>query len=281
MGGASNEIEVFTVPSRPTTDQKVAFVARASDPSRTARIEILVNQRRVKACDDSVCMYLGGPFPAGTIRYAANAFDKSGNRATTGWQEVTVRAVDTTPPVLQVSHRPSRPRADQRVTLSAQATDPGGVAKIEVKVDGHPVRSFAGATASLTLGPFPQGTVTYEVSAFDQAGNRAWSGHKRFVVTEAQPAGRSSISGQVTNHRRHCTEVAAYNLDRPGQPRTGSVDPNTGKYRIRDLPDGRYRVVPLASGKFDLLVQPKHRDLACQGQQSHTANFEITGIFQG
>jgi hypothetical protein len=281
MSGANNEIVVFTVPSRPTTGQKVTFVARASDPSRAARIEILVNQRRVKACDDSVCTYLGGPFRAGTIRYAANAFDRRGNLTTSGWQEVTVRAVDTTPPVLRVWHQPSRPRTDQWVRIRAEAEDPGGVAKIEIKVEGRPMRTFSGATAGLSLEPFPKGTVTYEASAFDRAGNRAWSGRKSFVVTPVLPVGRSTISGRITNQRRFCKEVAAFNLDRPGQPHTGTVNRDTGKYQIRNLPDGRYRVVPVARGKLDLIARPKHHDLRCHGEQSHTADFEITGALEG
>jgi hypothetical protein len=281
MSGASNEIMVFTVPSKPKTGQKVAFVARTSDAARAVRIEIFVSKRKVKACNDSVCMYLGGPFPASTMRYAANAFDKGGKRITTGWKTVTIRAIDTKPPVLQVSHRPARPRANQRVTISASAKDPGGVARIEIKVDGHPTQKFTGATASLTVGPFPQGMVNYEVSAYDKAGNRAWSGRKSFVVTAAPPPGRSTIAGRVTNHHRNCKEVAAFNRDQPGKARTGLLD-SSGNYRIRNLPDGRYRVVPLPSGKFSLLLNPKSRNVTCKGQQTHSGQqFEITGIFEG
>ena len=281
MGGSTSEIMVFTVPSEPKTGHKVAFVVWTSDAADAARIELWVNNSKVKACNDSVCMYQGGPFPAGTVRYVANVFARSGARMTSGWKEITIRSTDTTPPVLQVSHRPSRARTNQRVVISASAKDPSGVARIEIKVAGHPLQKFTGAKASLTVGPFPKGTVSYEVSAFDKAGNRAWSGRRSFVVTEAQPTGQSTISGRVSNHRQNCKEVAAFNLSQPGQPRTGSLDSN-GNYRIRNLPDGRYRVVPLAAGKFDLVLNPKSRDVTCKGQQSHTGvNFQITGIMEG
>jgi len=281
MGGATNEIMVFTVPSEPKTGHKVAFVAWTSDAARTERIEILVNRRKVKACNDSVCMYLGGPFSAGTVLYAANAFDRGGNRTTTGWQTVTVLPTDTRAPVLQVSHRPSRPRADQRVTISAQAKDPSGVSKIAIKVDQHTLREFPDSKASLTVGPFPKGTVSYEVSAYDKVGNRAQSGRRSFVVSAAQSPGKSTISGRVSNHLGNCKEVIAYDLDRPGQPRIGSLDSN-GAYRIRNLPDGRYRVAPSASGKFDLVLNPRNRDVTCKGQQTHSGvNFQITGITEG
>lgn len=279
MGGAS-QVLVFTIPSEPKTGQKVVFVARADDPARTARIELWVDKRKVKACNDSVCLYQGGPFGAGTVTYAANAFDKGGNRTTSGWQQVTIRAADTQPPVLQVQHRPGRPATNQKVTILAQARDPAGVAKIEIKVDGRVVQTSAGEKCSYTGGPFAPGTVSYEVTAYDRAGNKAWSGRKSFVVTAPQPAGASTISGRITGQRKFCTGVAASNLDRPGKAHTASVD-GGGNYRIRNLPDGRYRVYPLAGGKFDLIAEPSHRDVTCRGSGAHTVNFDIKGISEG
>jgi hypothetical protein len=279
MGGAS-QVSVFTIPSEPKTGERVAFVARTNDPARTVRIELWVEKRKVKACNDSVCLYQGGPFPAGRVTYAANAFDKGGNRTTSGWQQVTIRAVDTQAPALQVQHRPSRPATNQRVTILAQARDPGGVAKIEIKVDGRVVKTCTAEKCSVTGGPFPRGTVTYEVTAYDRAGNKAWSGRRSFVVTAPQPSGTSTISGRITGQRSSCRKVAASSYDRPGQPHTASVDAN-GNYRIANLPDGRYRVYPLADGKFELIVEPSHRDVTCKGSGTHTASFDIRGVFDG
>jgi hypothetical protein len=214
------------------------------------------------------------------VTCAANAFDKGGNRATSGWQQVSIQAADAQPPVLQVQHRPGRPSTHQKVTILAQARDPGGVAKIEIKVDGRVVETSTGAKCSYTGGPFPKGTVTYEVTAYDRAGNRAWSGRKSFVVTVPIPVGASTITGRITGQRQFCKTVAASNLDRPGQPHTVRVDAN-GNYRIANLPDGRYRVYPLPGGKFDLIAEPRHRDIACQGSGTHTVNFGIQGIFEG
>lgn len=280
MGGAPSQPLAFTVPSDPQTGQKVAFVARATDPDRTARVEIWVDGRRVKTCADSACLYYGGPYAAGTVTYAATSFDKAGNRASTGYKKVSIQAVDTTPPLLRVQHRPSRPQAGQRVTFIARASDPSGVAKIEIKVNGRVVKTCSAETCSCSGGPFPQGTVTYEVTAFDQAGNKAWSGRKSFVVTAPPASGASSVTGKITGERKLVNKVGASNLQHPTQAITATVK-GDGSYRIDNLPDGRYRVSPLAAGKFDVISQPTHRDLTCQGRQSHTVNFHIEGVFEG
>jgi hypothetical protein len=225
-------------------------------------------------------MYLGGPYAAGTVTYAAVAYDKAGNRAATGYQRVAIQATDTTPPLLRVRHRPTRPRTGQRVTIVAQASDPSGVVKIEMRVNGRLVKTCSAETCSYVGGPFPQGTVTYEVTAFDRAGNRAWSGRERFVVTAPQPTGASRIAGRVTGQRQLVKKVGAVNLERPRQMVTAAVASN-GTYQIRNLPDGRYRVYPLAGGKFEVISEPRHRDVTCRGAQSHTVNFEIKGVFEG
>ena len=95
-----------------------------------------------------------------------------------------------------------------------------------------------------------------------------------------KPAEKSTISGRVTGERRFVKKVGASNLDRPGQPITATVDAS-GHYRISNLPDGRYRVYPLPGGKFDLIAEPRHRDVRCRGSQSRNVDFEIKGIMEG
>jgi hypothetical protein len=278
-GGSSNEPIVFTYPSKPKTGDRVTFVARAGDPGRTVRMEIWVDRRRVSARNDDVCKYLGGPYPARTVLYAAVAIDKAGNRTTTPYKRVTIQAADRTPPVLRVWHKPESPRAGQKVTVFAQARDKNGVGKIEIKVGGRR-KVFGGEKGSLTSGPYPKGVVNYEVTAFDGAGNRAWSGRKHFVVTAPPSTGASTLTGKIMGQRKFVRQVGASNLDRPSSPRTARVD-GSGNYSIRNLPDGRYRVTPLPGGKFDVNSEPKSRNVTCKGRQTHTVNFKIKGIFEG
>jgi hypothetical protein len=275
MGGAANQPLVFTIPSRPKAGQTVYFVAQAAN---AARIEILVNRKRVKSCGDSVCLYQSQPFRGGEVTYAANAFDRAGNRTSSGWKRFTIQAPDRTGPSLTVRFRPTR--TNQQVQFEAQARDPSGVAKIELRLNGRLVKTCNAATCSHRAGPFRKGSVDYEVIAFDRAGNRGTPARGRVVVTDPRPAGASTISGRISGQRRFCKKVAASNRDRPGQQHTGSVN-DKGNYQILNLPDGRYRVYPLAGGKFDLVATPRSRDVICQGGRGGTANFNIEGISEG
>jgi hypothetical protein len=98
-------------PENPTANQQITFSATASDRAGIDRIEILVNARKVKECPDSdSCTYRGGPYPdyAGTsVSYGANAYDKAGNRAWTGYRNVHIsEPSDTTPPTI-IEHTPT------------------------------------------------------------------------------------------------------------------------------------------------------------------------------
>jgi PKD repeat protein len=78
-------------PENPPADQQITFFATASDRSGIDRIEILVNAEKVEECFESKCTYIGGPYPAGTsVSYGANAYDKAGNRAWTGYKSVYI-----------------------------------------------------------------------------------------------------------------------------------------------------------------------------------------------
>ncbi|KAF5428905.1 PKD repeat-containing protein [Candidatus Methanophagaceae archaeon] len=109
-------------PENPTADQQITFSATASDRAGIDRIEILVNARKVKECPDSdSCTYRGGPYPdyAGTsVSYGANAYDKAGNRAWTGYRNVHISEPrDTTPPTV-IEHTPT----GENVSVTTQIT---------------------------------------------------------------------------------------------------------------------------------------------------------------
>ena len=94
--GANDTLLVYTVPSHPVAGQMVTFVARAADPAATARVDILVGGQRMKTCTDSVCLYEGGPYAAGTVHYGANAYDAAGNRTGADAKAVGIGAATPT-----------------------------------------------------------------------------------------------------------------------------------------------------------------------------------------
>jgi hypothetical protein len=52
----------------------------------------------------------------------------------------------------------------------------------------------------------------------------------------------------------------------------------TGIFKLVNLPDGRYRVVPGTGGKSEVISEPRSHEVRCQGDQSYIADFEIVGI---
>lgn len=277
------KIRVSYQPPNPTTSQKVTFVAQASDPDGIAKVNILVNARLVKECATSVCKYVGGPFPAGTVTYGANAYDKAGNRAWTGYRSLTVKAAeaDTSPPLLKISHRPTHPTTAQRVTFRALASDPSGIANIELLVNGQRVKRCAGSICRCVGGPFPAGTVTYGATALDKADNIAWAGYKHFPVTHEeapQPKGASTVSVRVTGRTDLVKGISAYSADQQGSHfQAQALGGN--QFGFSNLLDGRYVVYPVGTkGKAGLEAKPSSHEVMCRGQQSHSLSFEILGV---
>ncbi|MEA3547741.1 MAG: hypothetical protein U9R66_08755 [Thermodesulfobacteriota bacterium] len=77
-------------PDHPMPGEKITLRAQATDPSGIDRIVILVDRREVKTCHASSCTWSGGPYAAGVLTYGANAYDRAGNRAWSGYQTVEI-----------------------------------------------------------------------------------------------------------------------------------------------------------------------------------------------
>lgn len=86
-------IHLSISPENPTINDEITITVRAEDNSGKGlkKINILVNAQEVKACENSPCVFVGGPYPEGTLTYGANAYDNAGNRAWTGYLSVQVK----------------------------------------------------------------------------------------------------------------------------------------------------------------------------------------------
>jgi hypothetical protein len=87
-------VKISISPAKPTTKDMITFTVDAQDASMTGlkRIVLLVNDREVKVCLMSPCVFLGGPFPEGPLKYGAQVFDRTGNEPWTGFRTVNVRS---------------------------------------------------------------------------------------------------------------------------------------------------------------------------------------------
>jgi RNA polymerase sigma-70 factor (ECF subfamily) len=101
----------------------------------------------------------------------------------------TPTPVDNKAPTLMLSHSPTNPLSNDPVTFDVSASDPGGVAWIEIWVrpPGQSVASLLGtcqnsSTCRLQGGPYTAGQGQYFARAADHAGNQAESNTLSFDV---------------------------------------------------------------------------------------------------
>jgi tetratricopeptide (TPR) repeat protein len=172
-------VAVTHSPSDPTSAEPIIFTATASDEGGISRVQILVDGEPVKECANSPCVYDGGPYAdRDSITCAANAWDVAGNQGSSGDQQVSLsRPQDTTPPTVQVTHSPSEPTSAESIIFRATASDEGGISRVQILVDGEPVKECTGSPCVYEGGPYTDRSgVTCAASAWDAAGNRGESG---------------------------------------------------------------------------------------------------------
>ena len=105
----------------------------------------------------------------------------------------TPTPADTNPPTVQIDHSPQgsgHPWSNEAVTFSASASDPGGVAWIEIYVQApgeasaqRVKRCENSSTCAYLGGPYSAGNGSYYARAEDKSGNLAQSGLMNFNVT--------------------------------------------------------------------------------------------------
>lgn len=86
-------VKISISPAEPTTKDMITFTVNAQDNSMTGlkRIIILVNDREAKVCLMSPCIFFGGPYPEGLLKYGAKVFDHTNNEPWTGYRTISVK----------------------------------------------------------------------------------------------------------------------------------------------------------------------------------------------
>ena len=100
--------------------------------------------------------------------------------ATDGWMpRDEPEPIDTIPPEVTVHHTLQELEPGQRVNFIAEAEDDVGIDRIELLVNGEVVEISRSSPCVFNGGPYEEGsTVSYSAYAYDDAGNRAWSGEQ-------------------------------------------------------------------------------------------------------
>ncbi len=169
--------------------------ANATDNSgRIARTEIYITEvgqpmgNPVFTCgakpSPSGCLESGNADLMFNKRYAyqAYAYDEAGNRGMSMMYYFDIPSFDETLPQVILIPSKDNLQLGDKVTLTARATDNYGVNRIEIRKFGlDTVKQCDGinngvSTCSYTDGPLTVGEHKYDATAYDAAGNQAWSG---------------------------------------------------------------------------------------------------------
>lgn len=71
-------LNIKAQPYKPTTQDRVTFIADAAHSAGVESVTIHVNGRVVKTCNTSHCEYTGGPYPAGRLVWKVSAKSRDG-----------------------------------------------------------------------------------------------------------------------------------------------------------------------------------------------------------
>ena len=167
-------VSITHSPASPTTDDRITFTVHAEDASGIDAVWIRVNDNWVRMCTTAYCTYTGGPYPEGKVTYEAKARDKADNEESTYTRYLSVGKStfeDTEPPSVIITYSPVNPTTDDILTFTVTAEDVSGIGGLELRVAGTVVKTCTISPCTYVTGPYPVGTVTYKVRAWDKLGN--------------------------------------------------------------------------------------------------------------
>ncbi len=196
-----------------TVSGSVQVTATASDAGGIARVEVYANATLVGRDATRPYTVTGAPAAsAGTnVSLTARAFDNAGNASTSAARQVTVAApADTTPPSVTLTSPANGATVSGTVTLSADATDAGGIARVELFAGTTLIATELDAPYSIAWDttPYAGTTVSLTARAIDNAGNATTSAARTVTVQAAadttppaitltSPADGATVSGGV------------------------------------------------------------------------------------
>jgi hypothetical protein len=90
---AKPEVEISFSPAEPTTKDQITFTVKAEETSRFGlkRIILLLNDKEVKSCLTSPCVYFGGPFPEGPLKFGARVYDYTADDPAAVFKMINIR----------------------------------------------------------------------------------------------------------------------------------------------------------------------------------------------
>ena len=184
----------------------IMISANASDNIGVNRVDFYVNGKYIGADATTPFQYSWNTTtaPNGAATLYAKAFDAKGNSAQSATVTVNVAnggpPPDTTPPTASITS-PTSGNVAGTVTISANASDNVGVARVDFYVKGVLVGSDATAPFqySWNTTALANGNATLYAKAFDAAGNSAQSATVTVNVNNAPPPDTTPPTASITS----------------------------------------------------------------------------------
>ncbi len=185
------EVSIKSDISSPTTSDKISFSAVASDKrSGIETIVIYLNDKEVKKCSESPCVYEGGPY-SGKISFYAKASDKKGNEKSTGKNYLDIKDIE--PPTVWLTFTPRNPTKEDKVRFTATASDPSGIETIVIVINGKELKCLE-SPCVYEGGPYTEGRISFYAKAWDKKGNEGSSETKIFTVGQKKDINPPTLS---------------------------------------------------------------------------------------
>lgn len=179
-----------------TSAQTITLSAQASDDIGVAKVEFFRGVSKIGE-DTSAPYTFDVPLTAadnGSLSFTARALDAAGNQATSAAVTVSVNIVvpDTTPPTVALNASPTAVTAPGSTTLTANASDNVGVAKVEFYEGATKIGEALAAPYAFTrnYAANESGSFSYVAVATDTSGNATTSVARVVNVTAASSADR-------------------------------------------------------------------------------------------
>jgi biopolymer transport protein ExbD len=188
--------------------QSIVLTANAADDVGVTRVEFYRDNVLIGQDTSAPYTQAFGPFTAADVgvpqSFVAYAFDAAGNASSGAQVVVTVSAAppsDTQPPAVSLTASANTVPVGQSVTLTADATDNVGVAKVEFFRNAAKIGEDGTAPFAFTPPAFTDadiGTHAYTAVASDAAGNSATSNAVTVTVPDTQ-APSVSLAASANN----------------------------------------------------------------------------------
>lgn len=179
------------------TGEYVMYNAEASSPEGIAYIRVYANDGLVRTCSFSghdsyercsAAIY-GSSYAAGTsVFIQAYATDEWGRAQWSTGKTVYVEQNGSTSPsydgsesVSVWSDHDNGYGTNDHITVSADASDPDGVSRIEILVNAERVKTCYGNTCAVTVGPFDRSSVSYAATMYDTHGNMVTTNYRHIT----------------------------------------------------------------------------------------------------